>query len=79
MIGVRSFAGWDANDFYIKRMPLVEVGGLRLSSQCFGDFSARAREFSFWRGPGFPREIVGVYFVHVVGELNLRLEVWSVN
>src|SRR5689334_14520999 len=60
MIRIRSFARRNANDFDIEWMPLVEIGGLRLSAQCFGDFSACAREFAFWRRPWLPREVVGV-------------------
>src|ERR1051326_6948355 len=64
MIRIRSLACRNANDFNVKRMRLVEIAGLRLSSQCFGDFSARSRKFSFWRRPRFPWEVVCIYFVH---------------
>ena len=47
MVRVRSFAGRDANDFNVERMPFVKVGGLRFSAQCFRNFSSRAGEFAF--------------------------------
>jgi hypothetical protein len=64
MIRIWDPASWDAQNFHVEGMTLVEIGGVWLSTKSFGNGLAESDEFYLGRVPFFFGKIVRVNFLH---------------